>query len=81
MALFGRLPPLAVARTHLEDVLLVLDVLHLLQADHVVYGKDLEGEVLPAAPVPAEADPGEGACRGEWSEGACRGEWTEGACR
>ena len=60
------------ARTHLQDILLVLDVLHLLEPDDVVDGEDLEGEVLPAAPVPAQADPGEGACRGEWLGGPCK---------
>ena len=46
---------------HLQDVLLVLDVLHLLEPDDVVYGEDLEGEVVPAGAVPAQADPGKGA--------------------
>ena len=48
---------------HLEDVLLVLDMIDLLQTDHVVEGEDLEGEEVGGGLVAAEANPGKGSYR------------------
>ena len=47
---------------HLEDVLLVLDMIDLLQTDDVVEGEDLEGEEVGGGLVAAEANPGKGSC-------------------
>ena len=49
-------------RTHLQNALLILDVLHLLQPDGVLQRDDLEGEELGGGLVAAQAHPGKGAC-------------------
>ena len=49
---------------HLEDVLLVLDMIDLLQTDDVVEGEDLEGEEVGGGLVATEANPGKGSCGG-----------------
>ena len=47
---------------HLENVLLVLDVFHLLQSDDVVDGEDLESEVVPAGPLSTQTNSGKCSC-------------------
>ena len=49
---------------HLEDVLLVLDMIDLLETDDVVEGEDLEGEEVGGGLVATEANPGKGSYGG-----------------